>query len=79
MFGTGKPEPVVTLPDEKVKVLVGDVIKGLAGRGDDKSPLPELSDARVQTEVVNKVVSENQQHERLQLVGSGTSHDETIQ
>ena len=65
MLRTDKPEPVLTLPDEKVKALVGDVIKGLGGTRDDKSPLPELPDAREQTEAVNKVVSENQQRERL--------------
>lgn len=72
MLGTDKPEQDVTLPDEKVKALVGDVIKGLAGNRDDKSPLP---DVRVQTEAVNKVVSENQQRERLQQLDNEVVRD----
>lgn len=75
MLGTDKPEQDVTLPDEKVKALVGDVIKGLAGNRDDKSPLPELPDVRVQTEAVNKVVSENQQRERLQQLDNEVVRD----
>lgn len=75
MLGTDKPEQDVTLPDEKVKALVGDVIKGLAGNRDDKSPLPELPDARVQTEAVNKVVAENQQRERLQQLDNEVVRD----
>lgn len=75
MLGADKPEPVLTLPDEKVKALVGDVIKGLAGTCDDKSPLPELPDVRVQTEAVNKVVSENQQRERLQQLDNEVVRD----
>lgn len=75
MLGADKPEQDVTLPDEKVKALVGDVIKGLAGTRDDKSPLPELPDARVQTEAVNKVVAENQQRERLQQLDNEVVRD----
>ncbi|WP_282808440.1 conjugal transfer nickase/helicase TraI, partial [Hafnia alvei] len=75
MLGTDKPEQDVTLPDEKMKALIGDVIKGLAGNRDDKSPLPELLDVRVQTEAVNKVVAENQQRERLQQLDNEVVRD----
>ncbi|MEZ2693716.1 conjugative transfer relaxase/helicase TraI domain-containing protein [Hafnia alvei] len=75
MLGTDKPEQDVTLPDEKVKALIGDVIKGLASNRDDKSPLPELPDVRVQTEAVNKVVAENQQRERLQQLDNEVVRD----
>lgn len=75
MLGTDKPEQDVTLPDEKVKALIGDVIKGLADNRDDTSPLPELPDVRVQTEAVNKVVAENQRRERLQQLDNEAVRD----
>lgn len=65
--GGDKPEQEVTLPDEKVKALVDDVIKGLGKGSDaDKTLLPELADRQQQTDAVNKIIAENQQRERLQ-------------
>lgn len=67
MLAGDKPEAVVTLPDEKVKALVDDVIKGL-DKGSDVSgaSLPDLPERQQQTDAVDQVVSENQQRERLQ-------------
>ena len=76
MTGADKVNPAVTLPDEKIKPWVEDIIRGHEKDGATiKNPLPDLPELRVQSDAVNKVMLENRQRERLQQMENDVVRD----
>lgn len=79
MRETDKSSSIATLPDEKIKTLISDVIsrmdkKCLSG----KLPVFDLSERQKQADAVNHIVSENRHRERFQQIENGGVSDKTL-